>query len=395
MAEATTYWVGLTRQANTLLQINTDSATFPAYIGIVAAAEGLISNVYYLSLQRDPRFNSVDYPTAFFVDIETALGITLVNGDVFIATPIQNGLTKEQKQILKLEIAAKTRQADSNTRRVYDISELPAKYSGNDVYDNLNEGGLVTGRPWATTETPDSISGLRFWIDTATTSTLNSGTYTDGTALTSWTERKQNASYANPIAQYRPTIQSGAGDLQNGYPVVRFAYPSAGQWDQAEWTSVSGFANATGYTMILLAKLTSNVLASSLHLLRIRNTSGTYSTSIYYNSAAGRFDLVAPTGSATVDTSVDPDSTWKIITVRYDSTAAAANRFTFRWAKTARTVTNATTPSGALAADAGSNIMVGYFWDADWAEQMVYNTALSDAQIIALEDYLSSKWGVV
>jgi len=25
---------------------------------------------------------------------------------------------------------------------------------------------------------------------------------------------------------------------------------------------------------------------------------------------------------------------------------------------------------------------------------MVYNTALSDAQIIALEDYLSSKWGV-
>jgi len=307
----------------------------------------------------------------------------------------ESGLwTKQQRQEYKLQLAALKRAADGNSRRVYDISELPTKYSGNNVYDNLNEGGLVQGRPWATTETPNSIAGLRFWLDTATTSTLNSGTYTDGATLTAWAERKQNASYANPIAQYRPTIQSGAGDLLNGYPVVRFAYPSAGQWDQAEWTSVSGFANATGYTMILLAKLTSNVLASSLHLLRIRNTSGTYSTSIYYNTAAGRFDLVAPTGSATVDTSVDPDGTWKIITVRYDSTAAAANRFTFRWAKTARTVTNATTPSGALAADAGNNIMVGYFWDADWAEQMVYNTALSDAQIIALEDYLSSKWGV-
>lgn len=302
--------------------------------------------------------------------------------------------TKELKQIAKLNLAAIDRAAVGNARIVYDISELPTKYVGNTVYDNLNEGGLVQGRPWATAETPNSISGLRFWLDTATTSTLNNGTYTDGAALTSWRERKAAPTFSIQAANRQPTIQSGAGDLLNGYPVVRFAYPIAGDWDQAEWLSVSGFANATGYTMILLAKLTSHVLASSLQLLRIRNSDGTYSSSLYYNTAAGRFELVAPTGFATVDANVDPDGTWKIITVRYDSTAAAANRFTFRWAKTARTVTNSTTPSGALAATAGNNIMVGYFWDADWAEQMVYNTALSDAQIIALEDYLSSKWGV-
>jgi len=151
MAEATTYWNGLTRQGKILLQVNTDSATFPAYIGIVAAAEGLSSNYYVLSLERDPRFNSIDYPTEFFVDIETALGIPrLVNGDVFIATPLQDGLTKELKQKQKLDIAAATRAADSNPRATYDITQLPTQYDDNNVVDNPNVGGLVQGRPWTT-----------------------------------------------------------------------------------------------------------------------------------------------------------------------------------------------------------------------------------------------------
>jgi hypothetical protein len=302
--------------------------------------------------------------------------------------------TKELKQIAKLNLAAIDRAAVGNARIVYDISELPTKYVGNTVYDNLNEGGLVQGRPWATAETPNSISGLRFWIDTSVTSTLNGGTYTDGAALTAWTERKQNATYVNPAANRRGTIESGAGDLKNGYPVVRHTFTVAADWDQAEWTSVSGFASATGYTMVCVAKLSPTPLGTALHIFRIRNTSGTYSSSVYYNTTSGRFEMAAPTGGSLVDNTIDPDGTWKIVTVRYDSTAAAASRFTFRWDKTARTVTNNGTPSGALAADAGSSVMVGYFWNADFGEVMAYNTALTDAQIIALEDYLSSKWGV-
>ena len=151
MAEATTYWQGLTRQGKILLQVNTDSATFPAYIGIIAAAEGLLSNFYYLSLERDPRFNSIDYPTEFFVDIETDLGIPrLINGDIFIATPIQDGLTKQLRQLQKLEISAKKRTQNANPRDTYDITQLPDTYNGNvsGADDNSNVGGLVQGRPW-------------------------------------------------------------------------------------------------------------------------------------------------------------------------------------------------------------------------------------------------------
>jgi hypothetical protein len=150
MAGRITYYNGLTRQGNVRLDVETTTANFVNYPGVIAAAEGLSASYYVVSLQRDPRFNSIDFPTEFFSQIETALGITLVNNDVFISTPLQDGLTKEQKQIQKLDIAAATRAADGNTRATYDITQLPTQYSDNDVVDNPNVGGLVVGRPWTT-----------------------------------------------------------------------------------------------------------------------------------------------------------------------------------------------------------------------------------------------------
>lgn len=148
MAGINTYYIGLTRQANTLLPVETTTATFPAYANVIATAEGLNLNYYVVTLERDRRFNSLDFPSEFFDQIETTLGITLVDGDVFTTTPFQNGLNKELKQLLKLEIAAATRAADG-LRSTYDITQLPTKYSGNNVTDNPNVGGLVEGRPWS------------------------------------------------------------------------------------------------------------------------------------------------------------------------------------------------------------------------------------------------------
>lgn len=138
MSSITTYYYGLLREGKILLGIETTTATFPAYAEVIRLAEGLPRSYYYLSLERDNRFNSADFPTQFFSQIETALGITLVNGDVFVATPVQAGLTKQQKQIQKLNIAAATRQSDSNPRYTYDINKLPNPYNGNDVDPDEN-----------------------------------------------------------------------------------------------------------------------------------------------------------------------------------------------------------------------------------------------------------------
>ena len=58
--------------------------------------------------------------------------------------------TKELKQKAKLDLAALDRAADSNPRATYDITQLPTQYTGNNLTDNPNVGGLVVGRPWTT-----------------------------------------------------------------------------------------------------------------------------------------------------------------------------------------------------------------------------------------------------
>ena len=55
--------------------------------------------------------------------------------------------TKEEKQAAKLALATTKRAADGR-RSTLDITQLPTVYDGNEVVDNPNTGGLVTGRPW-------------------------------------------------------------------------------------------------------------------------------------------------------------------------------------------------------------------------------------------------------
>ncbi len=149
MASINTFYIGLTRQPKVSSTVETTTKTLADYANDIATAEGLNLNYYIISLERKPSFNSLNYTSQTLSQIETAEGITLVAGDIFIATPFQTNLTKELKQIQKLDIAAATRAADSNARSTYDINKLPTKYSGNNIVDNPNVGGLVDGRPWS------------------------------------------------------------------------------------------------------------------------------------------------------------------------------------------------------------------------------------------------------
>jgi hypothetical protein len=76
--------------------------------------------------------------------------------------------TKQAKQVAKLDLAQLKREGytlnDDGTvasgpdttkpfyrdRNQYDITQLPTQYTGNDLTDNPNAGGLVEGRPWTT-----------------------------------------------------------------------------------------------------------------------------------------------------------------------------------------------------------------------------------------------------
>jgi hypothetical protein len=84
------------------------------------------------------------------------------------ANGISDLATKQLKQVAKLDIAQAKREgrvvADDGSvsgpvdatknyyraRNQYDITQLPTQYTGNDLTDNPNVGGLVEGRPWTT-----------------------------------------------------------------------------------------------------------------------------------------------------------------------------------------------------------------------------------------------------
>ena len=53
---------------------------------------------------------------------------------------------KQARQLAKLALAAQDRAAANNNRSSYDITQLPTRYSGNELVDNPNTGGLVEGR---------------------------------------------------------------------------------------------------------------------------------------------------------------------------------------------------------------------------------------------------------
>jgi len=56
--------------------------------------------------------------------------------------------TKEARQKAKLDLASDDRARVGNPRATYNIAKLPTQYSGNNIVDNANTGGLVQGRPW-------------------------------------------------------------------------------------------------------------------------------------------------------------------------------------------------------------------------------------------------------
>ena len=80
----------------------------------------------------------------------------IVDGSILrIQNNIANLSTKQARQVAKLNLAQLRRQAGGDTtapfyraRNEYDITELPTQYIGNTATNNINEEGLVYGRPW-------------------------------------------------------------------------------------------------------------------------------------------------------------------------------------------------------------------------------------------------------
>jgi hypothetical protein len=150
---------GLTGVWGTITIADPDTATIDDVITAIAADEGLPTQYYSVSVEDNPNINDITYgdsSTPIAPAPPTGLGIT--TSDRFISTTRQSGLTKEERQIQKLEIAKLKRQAGGDTSKdyyrelnVYNTSLLPNPYNDNDADpDDGDAGPLNDGRPWTT-----------------------------------------------------------------------------------------------------------------------------------------------------------------------------------------------------------------------------------------------------
>jgi hypothetical protein len=164
------YW-GLTGVKGDITGLTLSTTTVDQLITSIATDEGLSTEYYHISLNTDPSKNDTTYG-----DSSTklsAMGFT--DGCTVYCTPNQNG-TKEFRQIQKLDISQKKRQAGGDTavayyreNNTYDVDNLPTKYSGNTLVDNSNSSGLLAGRPWINVADITFASGVYYRTVTGTT----------------------------------------------------------------------------------------------------------------------------------------------------------------------------------------------------------------------------------
>lgn len=176
-ATIVSYGLGI-RPLGTIVNNNTatlyNTGTFALDITPPDAIGGINAVASVTMLDGTVSFITVDeygsgylYPPTVTLTSETTTGTTatfeatLVNptvyDNVYSSNTISALATKEQRQLAKLELARLRRQAAGDTtqpyyrqRNTYDITELPTRYSGDDVQDNPNPDGLILGRPWTT-----------------------------------------------------------------------------------------------------------------------------------------------------------------------------------------------------------------------------------------------------
>jgi hypothetical protein len=137
---ATINYFGLTKKGTVTVAM---TITIDQLIAAIATDEVLSTEYYTVSAMNDFSKSSLTYG-----DSSTTLTqLGLVDGGTVLCTTNQFG-SKEERQVAKLAIAGKKRSLTSRTSTLT-INNLPTKYTGNDVTDNANVGGLVAGRPWS------------------------------------------------------------------------------------------------------------------------------------------------------------------------------------------------------------------------------------------------------
>lgn len=410
---ATINFIGLTGVPGTVtVTLATD--TFDSLITAIAAEEGLPTDYYHVSLQRDPSKNDL-----YFADSSTPLtlddaSIGMIDGDTVVCTTAQENLTKQERQVQKLEIAQLKRKAtfrDTGTytdaedapyfraNNTYDLTSLPDTYNGNvpGPDDNPNPDGLLPKRPWISVSAltaPESIGeavggdtlvDLEIWYDGTDTATIVPTGIADEETINQWNDKSGLAHNLNFVGGgNKPTYESSS--LQNTHEYVQFA-----DGDLMSINPLASLSNASAYTVFVVARTTDistndpQILTSTDNdELSIRITSG------------GNAVFQAASGISATATSAVSENVWYVFTMVYNAT----NNIVGRVNDGSPPVASAGAVSGPANLDVGSTYLYvggnssGGTFIGDIGEIILFKRALNSTEYANVENYLTNKWGI-
>jgi len=278
-----------------------------------------------------------------------------------------------------------TRPVTGDTLQVYircrttaDSVERGELYKG--YYDvQLAAGG---GLDTITAVVSDAATTLQSWFDGADNSQFVPAV-TDGSIFTQWTDKSNFAHNANSVggATTRPTFRTS---VLNSKSVVRFD----GTDDCLSINPVAWAQSLSGMTIIAVSKFTSTSGTRTLTTTD-QEDMGIFIDTNYNVSMAG----------ASADTGTAADADFHIHTLKFDGTQADnATRLVYRIDGTAETLTFTGTVGATTSASNGT-IFIGCddgaeFMNGDVAEFLMFNKALSSAEMSDVESYLTTKWGL-
>lgn len=273
----------------------------------------------------------------------------------------------------------RTQQVYIRCRTVADSVERGELYKG--WYDNQASLGdtvatiinLVT----------DADTTLQSWFDGSDSAKFVPSGPTDGDTFTQWTDKSNFAHNANPTggATTRPLFKTS---ILNSLSVVRFD----GTNDCLSINPVAWSQSLSGMTTIAVSKYASTSGTRTLTTTD-QEDMGIFIDTNYKVSMAG----------ASADTGTAANTDFHIHTLKFDGTQSDnATRLVYRIDK-ANTSLTFTGTVGATTSASNGTIFLGCddnseFLNGDVAEFLMFNKALSGAEITSVENYLSTKWGL-
>lgn len=254
------------------------------------------------------------------------------------------------------------------------------------MYNTISGSFKLGRRPYVAPPSLESLANLEVWYnaDVANATNFNVAP-SDGADISQWKDRSGTGHNANQAgnASVKPNWYA---NVLNGLGVVRFN----GTSESLTINPIAFMQNLPGFTLFVVAKLTSSSGARSL--------SGTDQGGFRIHTDGSIWKVTTSGGTGTSTAAVDTTQ-FHVFGLIFDGAASDnTGRLKFRYDRAQQNLSFTGTVGATTSATATTFYVgqtnVGEYFQGDIGEMLMFTRALSESDIINVENYLTNHWAL-